>query len=200
VSDYPVKVTYAEDEGQNRLWGIPLLGLIVRTILCIPQAIVLAILVLVLYVIVLLNWIPILFNGRQAGWIYSIAGGLFRLSLRVSAYILLITGRYPPFGLGGEHTVDVTLGESEAQNRLWGIPIVGVMIRAILLIPHLIVLTLLGIVVGILALFTWVPVLLTGRTADWVVRWVGGFYRWSFRVYAYAFLLTGRYPPFSLDD
>jgi hypothetical protein len=49
-------------------------------------------------------------------------------------------------------------------------------------------------------LFTWVPVLLNGRTADWVVRWIGGFYRWSIRVSAYAFLLTGKYPPFSLED
>jgi hypothetical protein len=200
VSDYPVKVTYASDEGQNRLWGIPLIGAIIRSILVIVQVIVLIVLGLLLYVVLLLNWIPVLFSGRQAGWIYAVVGGYLRISTRIVAYILLITGRYPPFGPGGEHTVDVTFDESEAQNRLWGIPFVGVLVRLIVLIPHLFVLFFLTIVVGILSLFTWVPVLLNGRTADWVVRWIGGFYRWSIRVSAYAFLLTGKYPPFSLED
>jgi hypothetical protein len=198
--DYPVKVTYGPDEGQNQLWGIPLVGLIIRSILCIPQFVLLAVLGLVMYVIVLVNWIPILVNRRQATWIYQIAGGYFRLSTRLYAYILLLTGRYPPLWIEGEHTVDVTFDEAEMQNQLWGIPILGVMARLVLLIPHLLILALLGVLVGILMLFTWVPVLLTGRTADWTVRWVGGFYRWSLRVSAYAFLLTGRYPPFSLDD
>ena len=51
-----------------------------------------------------------------------------------------------------------------------------------------------------MSLITWIPVLVNGRTADWVVRWVGGFYRWFNRVYAYALLLTAKYPPFRLDD
>ena len=199
MSDYPVILHYAPDEGQNRLWGIPLVGLVVRAILCIPQAIVLGVLGLVMYVVVLVNWIPILVNGRQAAWINTVAGGVFRMSSRVTAYILLVTGVYPPFWIEGEHPVTFTLEPGEEQNRLWGIPFVGILVRLFLLIPHAIALAVLGFVVGILALFTWVPVLLNGRTGDWVTRWIGGFYRWSVRVYAYAFLLTAKYPPFSLD-
>lgn len=198
-SDYPVRVTYAPDSGQNRLWGIPLVGLVIRSILILPQAIVLAILALVAALAFLISWAPILFNGRMAGWGYTLYGGFLRLSLRVSVYVLLMTGRYPPFGPGGEHTAGLDFDETEAQNRLWGIPILGVMVRYILLIPHLLVLWVLGLVVGILSLFTWVPVLLNARTGDWVVKYVGGYYRWSTRVAAYALLLTGRYPPFSLD-
>ena len=51
-----------------------------------------------------------------------------------------------------------------------------------------------------MTLVTWIPVLVNGRTGDWVVRWIGGFYRWFDRVYGYALLLTGTYPPFRLDD
>jgi hypothetical protein len=47
-----------------------------------------------------------------------------------------------------------------------GIPFIGVLVRWIALIPHFLVLIVLGIVVGILVLFTWVPVLLNGRTAE----------------------------------
>jgi hypothetical protein len=200
MSDYPVKVSYAPDDGQNRLWGIPLVGIVIRSILVIPQAIVLALLGLVIYVLMLISWAPVLLSGRMATWGYTLFGGYLRLSTRITAYILLITGRYPPFGPGGEYTVDVTFDESEAQNRLWGIPFFGILVRVIILIPHFVVLAVLGFVVSILSLFTWVPVLMTGRTSDWVVRWVGGYYRWSVRVGSYALLLTGRYPPFSLDD
>jgi Domain of unknown function (DUF4389) len=199
MSDDPVTLTYAPDAGQNRLWGIPLVGICVRAVLCIPQAIVLAALGLLMYVVAFVSWIPILVNGRQADWIYTYAGGTFRMSMRVTAYLLLMTGVYPPFWIEGDHPVSFTLRTGEEQNRLWGIPFVGVIVRLFLLIPHAVALAVLGVFVGILALFTWVPVLLNGRTGDWVIRWIGGFYRWSSRVYAYAFLLTAKYPPFSLD-
>ena len=148
----------------------------------------------------LFSWIPILVNGRQAAFVYTITGGYLRLGTRVGGYVLLMTGRYPPFGPGGEHTIDLTFDETEEQNRLWGIPLIGLMVRWILLIPHFIVLFFIGIVLGFISLITWIPVLVNGRTADWVVRWVGGFYRWFNRVYAYGLLLTGKYPPFRLDD
>ena len=199
MSEYPVTLTYAPDVGQNRLWGIPLVGIIIRSILCIPQFIVLTALALVVYVIVLVNWIPILVNGRQAGWINTTMAGVFRMSSRVIAYLLLLTGASPPVWITGEHPVNLTMATGESQNRLWGIPFFGILARGILLIPHFLILAILGFLLGFAMLFTWVPVLLTGRAGDWVIRWIGGFYRWSVRVYAYALLLTSQYPPFSLD-
>ena len=85
-------------------------------------------------------------------------------------------------------------------NRLWGIPLIGVLIRGILLIPHFIVLWLLGFLVGILYLFMWVPVLILGRQADLMYTIVGGTTRWGFRVLAYLLLMVDRYPPFSLGE
>ena len=199
-SGYPVSMTIAPDEGQNRLWGIPFVGLTIRAILVIPQAIVLWVLALAIAFVTLFSWLPILINGRQAEFVYAIIGGYLRLATRVGGYVLLMTGRYPPFGPGGEHTIDLTFDENDEQNRLWGIPFVGLMVRWILLIPHFIVLFFIAIVVGFVSLITWIPVLVNGRTADWVVQWVGGFYRWFNRVYAYMLLLSAKYPPFRLDD
>lgn len=199
MSAYPVTLSVAPDEGQNRLWGIPLLGIIVRSILVIPQAIILFFVVIALYFLTLVSWIPVLLNGRMADWYYTVAGGYLRMTARMSLYVALVTGRYPPFGLTGDHSVTVEFDTSEQQNRLWGIPIVGLVVRWILLIPHFIVLWFLAIAVAFITLFSWLPILLNGRQADSVVRIVGGFYRWTLRVGAYALLLTGRYPPFSLD-
>ena len=184
-SGYPVNLSVAQDEGQNRLWGIPFIGLIIRAILVIPQAIVLWILAFVIGFVMFFSWIPILINGRQAEFVYTIIGYL-RLATRVGGYVLLMTGRYPPFGPGGEHTIDLTFDETEQQNRLWGIPLVGLWVRWIILIPHFVVLFFIGIVFAFISLVTWIPVLVNGRTADWVVRWIGGFYRWFNRVYVRA--------------
>ena len=198
--NYPVDVTFPRDMGQNRLWGIPFVGLVIRSFLVIPQLFVLIILAFVMYFVLLINWIPILINGRQAGFAYAIIGGYLRLSTRVAGYVLLLTGRYPPFGPGGEHPIEVGFDESERQHRLWGIPLIGLWIRWLLLIPHWIVLALISIVVAFLILVSWVPVLINGRQAGVIIQWVGGFYRWAIRVSSYAFLLTGRYPPFRLED
>ena len=82
-SGYPVNLSVAQDEGQNRLWGIPFIGLIIRAILVIPQAIVLWILAILLGLVTLVSWIPVLFTGRQAEFVYTIIGGYLRLATRV---------------------------------------------------------------------------------------------------------------------
>jgi len=48
----------------------------------------------------LVVWVPVLLLGRQADLIYTIIGGFYRWSLRVSAYELLMVDKYPPFSLG----------------------------------------------------------------------------------------------------
>jgi hypothetical protein len=197
---YPVTVTIPSDPGQNRLWGVPFLGIFVRWVLVIPQFIILFVVGIAAYIAILFNWIPILVNGRQAGLVYTIIGGYLRLSAQVGMYVSLITGAYPPFGLTGDHPVKVTFEEGEEQNRLWGIPLLGVSVRLILLIPHWIVIWFLAIGLSLLFVVSWIPVLVNGRQADWIVGYFAGFYRWSTRAAAYALLLTGTYPPFRWSD
>jgi hypothetical protein len=127
-------------------------------------------------------------------------GGFIRWVTRVQAYAILAASAYPPLSTGGRHDVDVRWDESQAIARWAGIPLLGVWIRSILLIPHFIILYCLGIAVWALGFVTWIPVLMTGRYADWAYRIVGGYIRWQNRTLCYAFLMTGPYPPFSLDD
>ena len=85
-------------------------------------------------------------------------------------------------------------------NRLWGIPFIGYFVRWLILIPHFILLALLGILAWFLMLVVWVPVLILGRQADLIYTIIGGFYRWQLRVSAYALLMVDKYPPFSLGE
>jgi hypothetical protein len=198
---YPVNVSYDRAARINRLWGIPILGVAIRAILLIPHIFVLALVAFVASLMLLVTWIPVLLLGRFPGWGYRWVGGYMGWSVRLGAYLGLMTPTYPPFSLsGGDHPVTVRFDEGVRINRLWGIPIIGMAVRSLILIPHFIVIWALGIVVGILWMVTWVPVLVLGRQADLVYTIIGGYTRWVFRVMAYLLLMVDRYPPFSLGE
>lgn len=198
---YPVNVSYDRAAGINRLWGIPYIGQGIRWIMCIPHFLVMFLISIVAAIQLLVTWIPVLILGRFPGWGYRWIGGLMGYGTRVQAYLQLMTGTYPPFSLSGEgHPVYVRFDEGVRINRLWGIPILGILVRAIILIPHFIILALISIVVVVLYLFIWVPPLILGRQADLIYTVVGGFVRWTFRVTAYLLLMVDRYPPFSLGE
>ena len=97
------------------------------------------------------------------------------------------------------YPVNISYDRSASINRLWGIPLIGQAIRWLLLIPHFLILMLIGIFAFLLMFITWIPVLLLGRFPGWGYRWIGGTMAWSTRVQAYAGLLTAVYPPFSLE-
>lgn len=86
-----------------------------------------------------------------------------------------------------------------SNSRFWAIPLIGLLVKLFILIPHYVVLWALGIVVGTLQLVLWIPVLFGGKYPDWGYQLVGGYVRWSALVTAYLFGLTDRYPPFSLS-
>jgi hypothetical protein len=198
---YPVNISYDRAARINRLWGIPLIGQAIRWVLLIPHYIVLFLLGFVAALQLLVTWIAILVLGRYPGWGYRWTGGLLAYWQRVAAYAVLLTSAYPPFALQPEtHPVSVRYDEGVQINRLWGIPVLGYLVRFIILIPHFVLLALLGVVVAFLLWFMWLPVLVLGRQADLMYTMVGGFYRWGLRVSAYLLMMVDRYPPFSLGE
>jgi hypothetical protein len=201
VPDYPVNISFVRRARINRFWGIPLLNWLLRAIALIPHVIVLCLVAIVVAIISLFTWIGVLVNGRFPRIGYRWVGGYLRWTIRVLAWFLLLSGTYPPFSLSGEeHPIRVRIEEGQPINRLWGIPILGYLVRAIVLIPHFIVLWVLAILVYLLLLVSWIPILIYGRQADLVYSIVGGYLRWTLRVWAYFALLDDRYPPFSLGE
>ena len=201
---YDVQVEFTVPAEHNRLWAVPVLGIVVKLIILIPHLILLYVLGIVATVLALATWIPVLFGGHYPSWGYDVIGGTLRWGANVSAYLYGLTDRYPPFRLGkaaeGEepYEVDVDFNVPEEHNRLWAIPVIGIVIKLIILIPHLILLYVLGTVAELLALVTWIPVLFGGHYPSWGYEIIGGYLRWSTRATAYLFGLTDQYPPFRL--
>jgi hypothetical protein len=71
--------------------------------------------------------------------------------------------------------------------------------RIILVIPHLIVLVLLGIAAAVVILIAFFAVLFTAHWPDGLLDFVLDVQRWYLRVQAYLLLLTDEYPPFQLS-
>lgn len=85
------------------------------------------------------------------------------------------------------------LPDDRRRNRL------TTFFRALLVIPHLVVLYVLHLVVSVIVLLAWFAALFTGRNPDGLRGFTIGVLRWQTRVSAYSSLLTDAYPPFSLD-
>jgi hypothetical protein len=86
------------------------------------------------------------------------------------------------------------------NGRFWAIPVVGYLTRLLVLVPHLVVMLLVSILVGVAMLILWIPVLFTGRYPRWGYALVGGWLRWQLRINAFFLGLTDEYPPFRLSN
>ena len=74
------------------------------------------------------------------------------------------------------------------------------LVKWLLVIPHLFVLTFLGIGAFFVLIYAFFAVLFTGRWPRGAFDYLVGTLRWAFRVAAYFHLMTDAYPPFSLAD
>lgn len=138
----------------------------------------------------------ILFRHKYPRWWFDWGLELNRFSARVGAYILLWRDEYPSTDEEQAVHLDIAYPDVEGQlNRF--MPLV----KWLLAIPHYIVLMILWIITLVVTVIAWFAILIVGRYPRGMFDFVVGVDRWSYRVIAYAFLLTtDRYPPFRLSE
>jgi hypothetical protein len=91
---YPVTLEVDYPERLSR-WLI-----FVKWLLVIPNLIVLMFLGIVYYIVLIIAWFAILFTARYPRPLFDFSVGVYRWSLRMSAYAsYLLTDEYPPFSL-----------------------------------------------------------------------------------------------------
>ncbi len=137
----------------------------------------------------------LVFARRYPRWWFDWNMALTRFSVRVGAYMALLSDEYP--SVEEEQAVHISIPYPDAAGGLnqW-LPLV----KWFLAIPHYIVLAFAGIAAVVCVVIAWFAILFTGRYPRSLFDFVVGVFRWFLRVGAYAFLLTtDRYPPFSLS-
>lgn len=200
---YPIQVTIDRAPGHNRLYAVPALGLVIKELMLIPHLFVMYFLNIVVSVFQYFLWIPVLFTGKYPEIGEQIVGGTLRWQARVFSFLLGLTDKYPPFAMGtsdgDNYPVNVSFAIPEHSNRFFAVPVLGIAVKAIILIPHMIALSVLLAVVVALQLVLWIPVLFTGTYPAFAYTLVGGTIQWASRVMGYYYGLTDKYPPFSLS-
>lgn len=136
----------------------------------------------------------ILFRRHYPRWWFDFARELARFGARVTAYLFLLTDRYPSTSDHQSVHLDVDFPDVERDLNRW-LPIV----KWLLAIPHYIVLAILVPLALLATIIAWFAILFTGAYPRPLFDFVVGTGRWAARIWAYAFLLaTDTYPPFSL--
>lgn len=167
---------------------------LVKWLLIIPQAIVLALVGLVAYVVGIIAFFAILITGKYPAGMFNFSLGVLRWAANVTAYTYLQRDEYPPFSMqAGTYPVTVTLAYPQSLSR-WKI-----FLKWLFVIPHFIVLYLLNIARSVCVFVAFFSILFTKTYPRGLFDFVVGVDRWTYRVYSYIFLLTDAYPPFSMD-
>ena len=205
-SDYPVQFSVDYQASRNRL------SVLLRIILAIPILVVGAVIggyidtgdaklneaLMPLYAGGIL-WIgPLLmtvFRKKYPKWWFNWNLELSRFMSRIESFLLVLRDEYP--STDEEQSVHLRIDYPNAETELNRVlPI----FKWLLAIPHYIILIVLGVLVILVTIVAWLLILITGRYPQGLFEFVVGVMRWSYRVGAYAFLLTtDRYPPFRLS-
>lgn len=140
----------------------------------------------------LISWFAIVFTGRLPAGLGKLMAYYLRWRVRAVVYQTLLRDEYPPFG-DGSYPAELVLQLPEGpRNR------VSVAFRWLLVLPHLFVLTLLGMAWAFTTAVAWVVIIFTGRYPEVLYGFAVGVLAWGTRVEAYMLLLRDEYPPFTL--
>lgn len=198
--NYPVRLSIARPVSQSRITNFPLgVGMVVRAVLLIPQIIVLYFFNLAASVTFFIATFAILFTGHYPRGLFDFYVGYQRWSTNVTAYLYSLHDAYPPFGTDAKpgYPVQLEIDYPDQQSRFLNFPFIGIFVRLLLLIPHIVVLYFMLLAAMIVIFIAHFAILFSGAFPEGMHRFVAGVLRWNVRISAYMVSLTDQYPPFS---
>jgi hypothetical protein len=203
TSEYPIRLDVQRPAIQSRITNFPLgIGTFIRGILLIPHLIILYFLQIVANIVYFIATFAILFTGRYPLGLFNFYVGYMRWNANMTGYLVSVYDKYPPFSMDPQqdYPLTLTVDYPEKLNRVLNLPLfIGYLIKAILLIPHIIILGALVLAAMVVLFIAQFAILFTGSFPEGMHKFLIGVGRWSTRVNAYVVALTDRYPPFSLS-
>ena len=179
----PLEVGFAGPARQRRA------TVAVRFILAIPHFICLAFVRYAVVIVLVIGWFCALFTGRLPESIAEFLVGYQQWEVRLSAYLLLLTDAYPPFGWrDSDYPVTVAVRPGRL-NRF------AVLFRLIIVVPAWFVWDILAYGLGMIMMFAvWLIVLIMGRMPQPLHEALAAILRYWARLKGYWYMLTDVYP------
>jgi hypothetical protein len=184
--DYPVRLEIDYVERPSRL------STFLRGLLVIPHLIVLTFVGIASLFAILAAWVAVLFTGRFPRGLFDFIVGVIRWGARVTAYMFLMTDRYPPFALVDDPGYPVRLEiDYPEQIENW-----RPLVNWLLVIPFGYAASGLLFAAYFVVMVAWFAIVFTGRYPEGMFDFVTIPLRWSARHTAYFYFMVERYPPF----
>jgi len=188
-------------QNPSRFYAVPILGILVKFILLIP--VYLEMIFVGIWwgiAVMLINPFVVLFTGKYWRSAYSINLGYLRMTTKISFYLFGLTNKYPGFNLTINDNYSLDIPYPENPRKLFVIPLIGILIRTILLIPYFIF----GSIVSQAAamgtfVLAWAVVLFKGRYPEGIFELARDSIRVSISTNAYMTGLSDRYPSFYIS-
>ena len=135
---YPT-LSVKQIQDPNRFYAVPILGMIVKIVMVIPISIELIFLFIAQFFINIINSVFVLFTGKYWDTAYTFNLGVMRLTTKVSLFFFGLTNKYPGFEFAiDDPLVSLDMPKPANPNRFFAIPVVGGLVRIILMIPYFI--------------------------------------------------------------
>lgn len=198
IKIYPTLVV-ENNKKPNRFLAFPLFGILVKMILLIPVIIEIMFLSLFSGFVLMINWFIISFTGKYWDFAYKFFLGFMRLETKMSLYFYGITDRYPWFTFSTNGILELDVVKPENPNRWLAIPLLGLFIRFILIIPYFIFSEVLGRGSGVAMVISWFVVLFKGKFPESLYEFEKDSIRVSLASSVYLVGLSDKYPSFNIS-
>jgi Domain of unknown function (DUF4389)/Protein of unknown function (DUF2510) len=122
LNDYPIDVRADYPERSSRGWAA-LTILLIKFLALIPHFFVLIFLGIAQFFVALIAQVAVVINGEYPPGMFDFVTGVLRWGTRVSAFILSLNDRYPPFTLQpvDDYPVDVVVERPAQSSRLYAL-------------------------------------------------------------------------------
>lgn len=196
---YP-EFSIVKNEHPSRVYAVPILGMLIKFIALIPVFIVMIFLSIWLLVVQLINPFIVLFTGQYWEHAYSFTLGFLKYSANITLYFYGLTDKYPGFSLQTTEGIVLEIPKPQNPGRLYAIPLLGMIIRVILMIPYFIFSNVItqAATIGVF-LLAWAVVLFKGRYPDGIFELARDSVRINISTSAYTLGLSDRYPSFYVN-
>lgn len=190
-------VVYRHNTNPVRWLGVVGIFLI-KALLAVPHLIIVNILGYLAAAAAYIGYFIVAFTGNLPMGLQDFMAWWLRWWTRAYGWVAGVDDVYPPFETDPPgYGIDAKVPRNGSPNRGWGIA--GIFfIKFIAIIPHAIVVTVLGILAVFAAWFGYLAVAFTGKLPTGIQDFVAGTMQWCVRVAAWVAGLTDEYPPFEL--
>jgi hypothetical protein len=142
----------------------------------------------------LVTWFAVVITGKYPPGLYEFNGKVLRYFTRYNAYAMLLTDAYPPFGGSEDPNYPIRVPIAPPQESYSRLK---AFFRFLLVIPSAIVAAFYGLAAFVVVFVSWFVLLFTGKHPEGMFSFVRNYSAYAARVCGYAMLLTDSYPPIS---